>query len=310
MHPHVTVIIPTYNDFDSLKLCLSALEQQTYPADRYDVIAIDNSSSYDLTQRLADFPHATAIVEHRQGSYAARNAGIQHANGTVLAFTDADCIPAPQWLEKGVDSLVAHPDCGLVAGEVNMFFQNPDHPTAAELFDSVSGLPQRLFVERYKFAITANLFTYKAMFEAVGLFDADLKSGGDYEWGTRIYKLGYPLVFAEDAIIHHPGRTTLAELRKKHRRVVRGHYGLMQRGVYSRQKFFLAAIAESLIPFAFLASVMLHPSFKSWPHRLKATWAALNIRYVRGWERVQLIMAEISTPRPTTSAVNAPGPLN
>jgi cellulose synthase/poly-beta-1,6-N-acetylglucosamine synthase-like glycosyltransferase len=47
------------------------------------------------------------------------------ARGEIVAFTDSDCIPATDWIEKGVDNLLRIPNCGLVAGEIAVFFKDP-----------------------------------------------------------------------------------------------------------------------------------------------------------------------------------------
>ncbi|MGG6297994.1 glycosyltransferase [Leptolyngbya sp. AN02str] len=292
--PKVSIIIPVFNDVEGLERCLSALEQQTYPSDRYEIIVVDNGSAQSIAPIAAKYPHAIATFESQRGSYAARNKGIAIAQGEVLAFTDADCSPASDWLEQGVAALIANPDCGLVAGLVEFVFHTA-HPNAYELFDSISGLQQRAFIEKYKFGVTANLFTQTWVFERVGLFDAALQSGGDFEWGVRVHRAGLPVVFSEQVRITHPARNSFEELRKKHVRVMRGHYGLMQRGVYSRPKFVLGAIADLLVPFAFVPSVLRHPKLASASQKLQAAKIAILIRYVRGWERLKLLISGIWT---------------
>jgi len=99
-----SVIIPVYNDVKRLEICLKTLEAQTYNKDRYEVIVIDNGFNENIESAAAKYRHVKLLKESRPGAEAARNTGIAAAAGEVLAFTDSDCVPAEDWLEKGVDN--------------------------------------------------------------------------------------------------------------------------------------------------------------------------------------------------------------
>ncbi len=220
--PFVSVIIPVYNDPIRLKTCLQALEEQTYPKSSYEVIVVDNGSDESIEPLVAEFCQAKTGYEDRPGSYAARNTGLSLAQGEILAFTDSDCIPAPDWIEKGVKHLLSVPNCGIVGGEVELFFQEPEHPTAVELYDTIMHLNQKMYLKKKNFSATANLFTFKRVFDHVGYFDAALKSGGDQEWGRRVASSGYQLVYAADALVNHPARHSFEQLRRKTERITKG----------------------------------------------------------------------------------------
>lgn len=218
----ISIIIPTFNDSERLWYCLSSLENQSYPKGFYEVIVVDNNSEEDIKSVVNQFNQAQIIHENRRGSYAARNKGISVAKGTVLGFTDSDCIPAADWIEKGVNKLLKTPNCGLVAGEVQLFFKSPQKPTVFEVYDRMYFLRQKHYIEKYKFGATANVFTFKETFEVVGLFDSELKSGGDSEWGKRVFSAGYTQVYADDVLVAHPARYQWKEIRKKAIRVTEG----------------------------------------------------------------------------------------
>lgn len=221
--PFVSVIIPVYNDEAALRLCLDLLEKQTYPADSYEVIVVDNNSSSPLDNAVVPFPHVKLLQETRRGSYVARNTGLAAAKGDHLAFIDSDCLPALDWLEKGVSYLLRNPDCGLVAGRVETFAQNPNHPTAVELYELLYAFPIQYIVETQHLTPAGNLFTFRSVFDAVGPFDATLQSGGDSEWGLRVHAHNYRQIYADDVIVRHPARRTWAELHKKHARTAKGY---------------------------------------------------------------------------------------
>ena len=232
--PFVTVIIPVYNDAERLLLCLDALEKQTYPSDRYEVVVIDNSSDEPVAPLVTDFSHAVTTYESQPGSYVTRNKGLSIAKGEVTAFTDSDCIPANDWIEKGVAKLLEVPNCGLVAGRIEVFCKDPARPTAVETYDRIRGFEQKDFLERKHYGATANVFTFKKIFQDVGLFNIELKSGGDKEWGIRVYEAGYNQVYADDVCITHPARYSFRDLYNKVSRITldirsKGKYRVLAR---------------------------------------------------------------------------------
>lgn len=119
----VSVVIPVSNDFERLKTCLKALEEQTYPKKLYEVIVVDNGSDEDINPLVIQFSQAFATQESRRGSYTARNKGDSLAKGDVIAFTDSDCIPNCDWIEKGVANLLQVFNCGLVVGKIKVFLK-------------------------------------------------------------------------------------------------------------------------------------------------------------------------------------------
>ena len=251
-HPFVSVIIPVFNDAKRLQICLQAIVQQTYPQDCFEVIVIDNGS--DPNQAIAPvvncFSNVTAAAENFPSSFAARNRGLQLAKGEVIAFTDADCIPAHDWLEQGVQTLLRTPNCGLVAGRVEVFFKQPDRATPVELYERITAFPQQELIERYHYAATANVFTYKQVIDRVGGFEANLKSSGDIEWGQRIAAFGYTQVYAESACIAHPARDSFAQLFKRTVRLTGGLYDLYchNRSIFERNLIYFKTLLANLVP--------------------------------------------------------------
>jgi len=217
--PFVSIIIPVFNDAERLDICLRALDRQTWPRDSYEVIVVDNGSDEEIGPITSRYALTKCAYEERKGSYAARNKGIGLARGDIIGFTDSDCIPEQDWIEKGVATLQSTPHCGLVAGRVELFYRDPERLTAVELYERVRGFPQEEYVEKYRFGATANVFTFRTVLECVGNFDPDLRSGGDREWGNRVSASGYQLAFGEDAVISHPARSSWREIELKTRRV-------------------------------------------------------------------------------------------
>ncbi len=101
--PAIAVIVPTRDRPQQLSECLTALAGQTYPRARFEVIVVDDGSVEPLDAVIAGFADRLAvrvIRQPRQSAAAARNSGIAATRAAVLAFTDDDCRPAPDWLER------------------------------------------------------------------------------------------------------------------------------------------------------------------------------------------------------------------
>ena len=98
----------------------------------------------------------------------------------------------------------------------------PENPSLPARYDYHTGFPVEQYLESQQFAPTCCLFTRRAVFEDVGLFDHRLESGGDKEFGNRVHEAGYDLHFAEDVTMSHPTRNSLSAHITKDRRVGRG----------------------------------------------------------------------------------------
>lgn len=212
--PFVSVIVPVYNDPDGIRRCLTALTEQTYPDDQYEVLAVDNGSTDNTPEVVRDFERVELLVEDEiQGSYAARNRGIEAATGEIFAFTDADCTPDPNWIAAGVETL-DRDDTDLVGGRV--VFEFSDQKTAAERFDASVNMRNDQSVQD-GVVKTANVIVRRAVVEDIGPFPQHLPSGGDVHWTGAATDAGYTLVYGEDVIVRHPSRQFRELLRKQYR---------------------------------------------------------------------------------------------
>jgi len=220
--PLVSVIIPVRDGAAGLALCLAALAKQSYPRELLEVLVVDNASTEDVARALPQDPRFTILRENRPGSYVARNTGAAHATGTVLAFTDGDCVPDPGWISRGVAALSTEPRPDAVGGRIRLTFRAGRPLNGPQHFEDVTGFPQRRYVEELSFAATANLLVWRAAFERVGPFDPSLRSGGDLSWGRRLTASGGRLGYSDDAVVDHPARDTWAELGRKTIRVAQG----------------------------------------------------------------------------------------
>lgn len=286
----VSVIIPVYNDPERLETCLDALERQSYPTDAYEVIAVDNNSDESIEGIVDMFPHAVSAFEANQGSYAARNRGIQVAHGGILAFTDADCIPASDWIETGVRRLEGEDSgVGIVGGEIEMTFQDPDAPKPAEILDAMTGFDQKAVCTKRNFSATANLFTFRHVIEDVGNFDDRLKSAGDKEFGHRVVRNGYRIAYEPEAIVRHPARDSPRALFKKRVRLAKGQYDLrVTRDAYSLPELLVDSIKHLMPIPKYTSKILNDPRFVSPIDRLRAVLIYVIMELIFPFEKIRL----------------------
>jgi cellulose synthase/poly-beta-1,6-N-acetylglucosamine synthase-like glycosyltransferase len=266
--PFVSVIVPFFGSVASLTPTLQALERQTYPADRYEVAVVNNGARIDLEVLGRSFPRVIQVSEEQPGAYAARNRGVRATRGEILAFTDSDCLPAVDWLRRGVGALIDPADVEVVGGNITVFARDSERPNAVELHQLVHSFPQEYFVRALRFAMTANLFTYRRTFEQNGPFEAALLSGGDAEWGQRLCAKGARIRFAPAAEVRHPARRTLRGLIRQRRRTAGGRFE-RARGV-GHPPLPLADVRSTYAkPFGRLAHYRSHPLLRSPGSRLR-----------------------------------------
>jgi glycosyltransferase involved in cell wall biosynthesis len=113
--PCISVVVPLYNSAKHLESCISALLSQTYPSSAYEIIMVDNNSTDNSIKVIMKYPRIKLLSEKKQGSYAARNRGVAESKGSVIAFTDSDCIPVPEWLDR-ISASLDSPSVGIVQG--------------------------------------------------------------------------------------------------------------------------------------------------------------------------------------------------
>ena len=239
--PFISVVVPVYNGDRIVGNCVESLLNQSYPKDNYEIIVVDNGSTDNTRAIIKKYPVKMLIEDSIKSSSAARNNGIKHAKGEVIAFVDADCVAYPTWLEGGVRALLEQ-SADLAGGNVEFFY---NEKSSAELYDSITNMQNKYEIKENNVAKTANLFVGSDVFKEIGLFSETMISGGDVAWTYKATSNGYTLVYAENAVVKHPARNLLS-LVKKHYRVGKGHFDIWLTG--GKQKKDLVKGIVSLFP--------------------------------------------------------------
>ena len=221
--PKVSVVLPIYNGEVDLPELIRCLLAQTYPRQLVEYLLVDNNSSDRTLTLLKEYAEHSLIAIHPksqnqiQSSYAARNTGVRAASGEILAFTDADCRPHPEWLNSLIAPFV-NQDVAIVAGEILAL---PGKTLLEQHAERQETLSQKhtLGHKFCPYGQTANLAIRRQVLTKVGLFRPYLTSGGDADICWRILRenLGR-LEFAPNAIVQHRHRATLKELESQWRR--------------------------------------------------------------------------------------------
>jgi len=240
----VSVIIPTFHDWERLKICIDALSKQTYPQDKFEVIIVNNDPQ-DSPPELSLPNNFRIISEGKPGSYAARNAGIKEAEGEILAFTDSDCIPESDWL-KEASMILEGNSVMIVSGKTELFYKDEYNLSFAEAYEKYFSFSYQNNLKDVGM-ITANCFIHRNVFDQIGLFKEVLFSGGDTEFANRIKNNNYRIVYSSNAIIWHPARYYFEDISKKRKRVFGGKVKILM-DKYNKNK--RTAIAELLYSYS------------------------------------------------------------
>lgn len=152
--PRVSVVVCTRNRSAALTGALEAVLDVEYPAERWELIIVDNASTDDTPEiawRVAetDPDRVRVITETEIGLSAARNAGVAAARAPLIAFIDDDAFPEPGWLEATVDGFdppdvmcVGGPVAPIIEGDLPQWFRGRFLPylTVWDLGDEVLDL--------------------------------------------------------------------------------------------------------------------------------------------------------------------------
>jgi glycosyltransferase involved in cell wall biosynthesis len=215
--PFVSVIVPTFNLPVSTDQCLQALQNQSYPKEKYEVIVVDNASTDETPGIIEKYAVKMLVQTELKSPYPSRNMGIKEAKGEIIALIDAKCIPDHDWIEGGINTLKEN-KADLAGGAIIFTFSH--RKTGAEIYDALTNIRMKESIEERNVAKTGSLFAYKYVYDKIGLFPL-VRSGGDVMWTGRATRNGFKLVYAEKAKAYYAARG-LEPLVKKQYRVGKG----------------------------------------------------------------------------------------
>jgi glycosyltransferase involved in cell wall biosynthesis len=212
---NVSVVLSTYNRASVLPRALDALVSQP---GSFELIVVDNNSTDEtdgLLQRYAAAhpDRVRHVFEGRQGLSFGRNAGIERARGSIIAFTDDDVCVASDWIAQLQGAFDRHPDAAYISGRVLPRWHTPPprwlttaHWSPLALQD-YGDAPMRVSAAWPICLVGASLAFRRKTFDRVGLFTPSfgrIKDGigstEDHEMQLRIWLAGLEGVYVPDVL--------------------------------------------------------------------------------------------------------------
>ena len=208
----ISVIIPTWNRMETLRLVLESLARQRF-YDMYEVLVCDSSST-DGTEEMVyslSVPYKLRyLCQENKGRSGARNLGIQNASGEYILFTDADIIAhenllnehikAHQRMSSRLQTYTAVVGCEIRVKDLAELQYLHSHPEKQHEIHA----PHRKFLPWY-FFLTGNASVSRNLLEKVGVFDESFQGYGmeDLELGYRISQADVDIIYNRKAINYH-----------------------------------------------------------------------------------------------------------
>lgn len=223
-----SIVVPTRGRGEQLRSCLEAICELDYPAERFEVIVVDDGSTAPLDALRRDFEtrvRLTLVAQRPQGPAAARNAGARLARFDILAFTDDDCRPAPDWLAVMATSFARSPDVAVAGRVVNAHTDNWFAEASAGLVDFIAEY-YNAEPEHGRFGTCNNLAVPAEAFRSLGGFDPGftLAAGEDRDFCDRWCAAGRRIDWRPDALVHHLKALTLHTFIRQQFNYGRGAY--------------------------------------------------------------------------------------
>lgn len=228
--PRVSVVVPCYNERNTIGWLLEALARQDFPLDQLEVLVVDGRSTDGTREVLEHYrsrvPYRLRVLDNpRRCIPAALNLGIEQAQGEILLRLDAHCIPQPDYIRRCVELLEVLPQAGNVGG---VWLIRPSRPgswisrSIARALAHPLGMGDSPYRRLNRAPGPVDTVPFGAfrreVFQRVGLFDETLLTNEDYEFNIRLRKAGY-VVWLDPAIRSvYFARPTLAQLARQYAR--------------------------------------------------------------------------------------------
>ena len=284
LRPKISVIIPVYNAPEGLSETLNSLVNQDFSHKDFEIIVVDNRSTDSTWETAEAFQKKYQGIikiykeESIQSSYAARNKGIRKSKADVLVFIDADMTAGSNWLRDGLKDMAEKKSDYMFFRIEN--YSKSDKEGLISKYTRLKEFPQEEYVEVHKFGTVGSLFARREIFERFGYFDSRLISGGDKEFGNRLYEAGVALDLNTDITLLHPTRSTFQSIVKKAFRVGRG-IGRLQKLYPDRYGSMVKSPVEQGRKFFILTARIKH---------IFREWEGLTL-----WEKVLFYCLALST---------------
>lgn len=261
MRAFFSVIVPTIGR-EGLQNCLQKLFEQTYPKELFEVIVVEDGTGSATRQLTARYGFTYLWQEHR-GPAAARNLGVKHARGKILAFTDDDCGVPPDWLEKLAGGYRRYPQVVGVGGFMEapppLLLNNAYAQYESYMTHQVyrAGKEEILGGFEVPTGGTNNISYRKDLFEKLGGFDESFPAaaGEDADFKKKVCDAGYSLLYLPLKVEHDHSYSWSSFLKQSRDRGLGSlYFHKKHNGGFNRRQLY---VRLSLSPLSFLKAVFL-----------------------------------------------------
>jgi len=212
-YPAVSVIIPVRNRPAQITACLRSLIRLDYPAEKLEIIVVDDASEDATPEAVSRFPEVRLLrmPQHRQASFC-RNRAAESARGDILAFIDSDCLADSTWLKELVPAF-RDTSLGALGGRVDGAFEQ----SGLDRYEKVkSALNMGAWFKRseqaelFFYVPSCNFLVKRDAFQNLGGFRETLYVGEDVDFCWRLQDAGYSLEYRPMGSVSHKHRNRIA----------------------------------------------------------------------------------------------------
>ena len=220
----ISIIIPTIDNVSKTDRTVSSLlSDKHFLMSDYEILIVNDGASPEIKNYVEEKSKNQVNIKcinisESKGAYYARNQAIKQAKGEYIGFFDAALEVPSNWYTDLKDNLSNY---DYIAGDVKVEAKN--EMTIGEKIDYVKAFPIKSYLENDRFGVTAFLIVKKSIFDHIGYFD-ESHSGGDGEFGKRVYEYGFKQVYYDKAPALHPPRTFKQQYYKK----IRDYKGILE----------------------------------------------------------------------------------
>jgi GT2 family glycosyltransferase len=228
----LSVIICTRDRAFLLDRCLQRFNET--PSDGLELIVVDNNSSDDTKTIVQKFSASASfdvryLFEHRTGLSHARNRGIAEASGSIIAFTDDDCLVEHQWVSRILNEFSADRSLAVLGGRVEPGNANGQTGGTRTFSDRIIITS---FSDLFRYMIGCNMAFSRKVFDVIGGFDpllgkgTPLGSAEDLDLLYRALKTQQTIVYVPEAVVFHAhGRISTSSIQQVNDEYAKGRGG-------------------------------------------------------------------------------------